>query len=100
MPTTYAVTWRNPDGHQFSGRLSLSGHTLHLEGRNERAGSEETLDWGDIAGLRMARQALERIDGRQTLVLELRADGSIRIADVGQPGALAELAERLGTLAA
>jgi hypothetical protein len=54
--------------------------------------------YGDIAAVSMGRRAAERIDGRQTLVVERREGGSLLIAAVGQPGALAELAERLAAL--
>ena len=96
MPPSYAVTWRNPDGSQFSGRLSFAGESLQLEG----VGSAQTVSCAEIARVHMARSAGERIDGRQTLVLERRSGGSISIAGVGQPGVLVELADRLAALAA
>ena len=43
----------------------------------------------------MARRDSERIDGRQTLLIERRNGGIIRVAAVGQPGALGEVAEQL-----
>jgi hypothetical protein len=54
-----------------------------------------------LAEIRIGRSALERIDGRPSLVLTPWAGGDVvSIASVAQPGIVAEIAERLGSLQA
>jgi hypothetical protein len=98
MQSTYAITWREANGLQYSGRLELMPEYVRLEGGNLTNGGARHVPYVDIVGVSMGRRAADRIDGRQTLVVERREGGSLLVAAVGQPGALAELAERLGAL--
>ena len=70
-----------------------------LEGGDSMSGGARHVPYGEIASVSMARQSADRIDGRQTLVVERRGCGSLLVAAVGQLGALAELAERLAAAA-
>jgi hypothetical protein len=95
MPSTYAITWREANGVQYSGQLELTPEYVRLEGGNGTSGGARHVPYADIAAVGMGRRPTDRIDGRQTLVLERRDGGALLLAAVGQPGALAELAERL-----
>ncbi|MGZ8693879.1 MAG: hypothetical protein ACXWYS_00375 [Gaiellaceae bacterium] len=92
---TYAITWRESNGLQYSGRLELTPEYVRLEGGTTATGGARHVPYDDIASVAMARSASDRIDGRQTLMLERRHGAKLLVATVGQPGALAELAERL-----
>jgi hypothetical protein len=95
---SYAVTWREADGATYSGRLELTARYVRLEGGNSIAGGARHVAYRDIVRLGMARRADERVDGRPTLVLERETGDALLLAGVGQPGALAEIAERLAPL--
>lgn len=95
MQSTYAITWREATGMQYSGRLELKAGYLRLEGGNSTTGGARHVPYADVAAIGMARRDSERIDGRQTLLIERREGGLLRIAAVGQPGVLAEVAEQL-----
>jgi hypothetical protein len=94
VQATYAITWREAGGLQYSGRLELRTDYIRLEGGSPASGGARHVPYADIAGVRMARGP-ERLGERQTLVVERREGDSLRIAAIGEPGALAEIAERL-----
>lgn len=98
MRTTYAVTWREGDGHSASGKLELAESGLRLEGMNADGPVVRDVDYGDIAFVRIARTPAERLEGRPTLVVALRSGDALRICSVAQAGIVAELAERLAAL--
>lgn len=98
MRVTYAVSWEEPDGSPGSGRLELGANALLLEGRNGHSPMRRTFRYSDISGFRVARAAGERLQGRPTLIVDLAAGGSLRIAGVAQPGIVLELASRLSAL--
>ena len=100
MRITYAVTWEDPEGTRQSGRLELGADALHLEGSNGDGAASRKLSYADVSGFRLARASGERLQGRPTLVLELRGGEVLKIAGVSQPGIVAELSDRLGVLAA
>jgi hypothetical protein len=95
---SYAVTWREADGATYSGRLELTHRYVRLEGGNSTSGGARHVAYRDIVRIGMARSARERIDGRPTLLLERETSDALLVAAVGQPGALAEIAERLAPL--
>jgi hypothetical protein len=99
IPSTYAITWREDNGLQYSGRLELTPEYVRLEGGNSTSSGARHVPYVDIAAVSMARRTADRVDGRQTLLVERRDGGALLVAAVGQPGALAELAERLAALA-
>lgn len=100
MRITYAVTWEEGEGTRRSGRLELGADALHLEGRNGDGAASRKLSYADVSRFRLARSGGERLQGRPTLVLELRGGEVLKIAGVSQPGIVAELSDRLGVLAA
>ena len=98
MGTSYAVTWQKGDEPGHSGRLELRSRAIAFEGSNGGSSASETIAYEDLTDVRIARSAEDRLCGRQTLVLERRNGGPIRIAGVVHPGIVSELAERLGSL--
>lgn len=95
MQSSYAITWREATGAQYSGILELKTGYLRLEGGNSTNGGARHVPYSELEAIGMARQDSERIDGRQTLLIERRNGGILRIAAIGAPGALAEVAEQL-----
>ena len=98
MRITYAVTWEEPENIRRSGRLELGDEALHLEGRNGDGATQRDLPYTDVSRFRLARSGGERLQGRPTLVLELRSGEVLKIAGVSQPGIVAELSDRLALL--
>jgi hypothetical protein len=95
---TYAVSWQEPDGSLGSGRLELGADALLLEGRNGGSAMSHAFPYGDISGFRVARVSHERLQDRPTLIVDLGAEGPLRIAGVAQPGIVSELASRLAAV--
>ena len=91
MGRSYAVAWQNGDGQQHAGRLDLGPAALRLEG----ASATDELRYADLSEVRIARQPEERLSGRATLVVRGRTGRTMRIACIGEPGALPELVEQL-----
>src|SRR4029453_10867580 len=98
MHMTYAVSWQEPDGSPGSGRLELGADALLLEGRNGRSGKSTLFPYGEIAPFRPAPGNHERLQARPTLIVDLGAEGPLRIAGVAQPGIVSELASRLAAV--
>jgi hypothetical protein len=93
------VMWSDGDGPPRPGRLDLSGTTIRLEGGSRDGEQDRELDLADIRRAYFGHAAGERIGGRAALVLELRSGGTLRVAGVGWPGAVRELADRLQQIA-
>jgi hypothetical protein len=100
--TTYAITWREPDGRTFVGRLALAPRALQLDGRlrsPEGASVKRLLGYDDLLGHHLSNRKAERLDGRRALVLECH-DGDYLVADTGLGAPVVnELADRLARLA-
>ena len=90
-----AVMWSEDGGPARPGRLELAGSTLRFEGGSHGAAHGREVPLADVARAYVGRKPEERIGGRSTLVLELRAGGTLRMAGVGRPAALGELTERI-----
>src|SRR5215203_2063708 len=82
----------------WSGRLELGADELRLEGSNGDGAASKELPYSDVNRFRLARSGEERLQGRPTLLLELRGGEMLKIAGVSQPGIVAELSDRLGVL--
>lgn len=95
---TYAVSWQEPDGSPGSGRLELGADALLLEGRNGGSAMSHAFPYRDISGFRVAQGSHERLQDRPTLIVDLGAEGPLRIAGVAQPGIVSELASRLAAV--
>jgi hypothetical protein len=94
----YAVVWDLGDGRRVAGSLELLSDRLRLDGRagdGRRCVCELAYD---SLAVRIGRVRSERIDGRPALVLERPGSEPLLLGDADQPGALRELAERLGGL--
>jgi hypothetical protein len=99
MKTSYAVKWREPNGHMYLGKLELEPTSLVLQGRNgdERA-VRRTIPFDELRGFRLGLTEAERLDGRPTLVVE-RPGGDVLITSaVIHAGVLQELVHRLAEL--
>jgi hypothetical protein len=97
MRTTYAVTWQKPGEAGHSGCLELQSRGLVFEGSNGVNSASEMIPYEDVSEVRIARSPEDRLSGRQTLVLEQRNGGPIRIAGIVHTGIVAELADRLAS---
>jgi hypothetical protein len=98
---SYAVTWLEGNGPVRVGKLELSPRGLSLKGGGPR-GRLYSLSvlYRDLAGVRIARTAAERLRRRPTLVIERPSRPSIRIASVEGLGMTTEVFERLVPLIA
>ncbi len=99
--TTYAVTWREPGGETFVGRLVLGPRTLLLAGRRRGTAGDvvgRQIDYAELDGLRLGSRGPDRLDGRPAVVVE-RAGGRYLIAGAGTGAPIVqELLERLADL--
>lgn len=93
------VLWAVDGGPHVAGRLDLFSNRLHLDGGSRKDRRTRDIDGGEIAAVRIGREDVERIGGRAVLVVELRGGGSVSFTGFQTPGALHELAERLGAMA-
>ncbi len=91
MERSYAVSWQNGDGRQHAGRLDLGPTSVWLEGGS----AVDELRYADLTEVRITRQPEERLSGRPTLVLRDQGGRTVRVACIGEPGALPELVEQL-----
>ena len=98
MPTSYGVVWREGALPAATGKLELLSRGLRLEGLAGAHPIARVIDYEGLTGVRVGRAAEDRIDGRQTVVLERRSGLPLTIATVGQPSFVGEIAERLTAL--
>lgn len=99
MGTSYAVTWRKGSDPGHAGCLELQPRALAFEGSNGSGGpASETIPYEDVTDVRIVRAPEDRLSDRQTLLVERRRGEPIRIAGIGHPGIVSELAERLASL--
>lgn len=89
----YAVVWRERAGPLCTGSLELHGEGLRLAGSARGELVEREVPYREIAAVRLSPKPEERIEGRQTLVLDLRTTSRLQVASVGGLGHLRELAE-------
>jgi len=89
------VVWSEDGGPPLPGRLDLTADSLHLSGGSRDEPRTRTVALAEVAAVRIARGAHERLIDRAALVVELRDGRRISIAGIDRPGTLHELAERL-----
>lgn len=98
MKTSYSVTWREPGGEAYVGRLEFGPRALHLVGDADGARVDRRIGYDELQGLRIAHDAGERVDGRRALVIE-RPQGAYHLTStVFEAGILQELVDRLADL--
>jgi hypothetical protein len=99
MTPSYAVKWREPDGHVYVGKLQFEPHALALEGRNSGEGTvRRTIDFAALRSFRLGQDADERLDGQPTLVVEHPAGSVFVTSTVVHAGVLQEVADRVSEL--
>lgn len=92
MTGRYAVVWS--DGETVrSGRLDVLADGLELRGRD----GERAVPFADVTGVGIGRCTVERLRGMPALVLDLQDGTRVRIASLGKPGVLHELAQVVAT---
>lgn len=96
MPQTYAVIWQENGFPPYAGKLVVGRRRLSLEGTAPGARqSLHRLLYEEIARVRMGRSHEERLEGRNTVVLERRQGAPLRIATVNGVGATNEVADMI-----
>jgi hypothetical protein len=99
MATSYAVKWREPNGHTFLGRLEFSANALVLEGRDGSEGAViRTIGFHELRGFHLAHTADERLNGQTTLVVERPQGDFLVTSSVVHAGVLQELVHRISEL--
>jgi len=91
---TYGVVWREGVSPLAAGKLELLSSGLRLEGLE----ASREISYGDLSGVHVGRTALERINGRPSVVLERIGHVPVTIATVAESSLVGELAERLASL--
>jgi hypothetical protein len=95
MEASYAVNWQGFDGREHTGRLDVLSSSLHLEGGNGSGPVVCDVDYTELDDVHVTRRLDERLRGLPTLVLHRHDGGTLRVATIASPGALADLAEQL-----
>jgi hypothetical protein len=95
MQNRYGVVWQEGSRPLATGMLELRAGDLRFEGLTGSRPAGQTIRYEDLAGVRVGRSSAERIDGRPTVILELRAGVSVTLTTVAQPSLLGEIVERL-----
>jgi hypothetical protein len=99
MHRSYAVTWQETGGSTHSGKLEVRASGISLEGQNGSGPISMLVPYGDVQRIEPA-PGPKRLAGRPTLLLGRRGGGTIRIASVGAPGILSEVAEKVASMQA
>jgi hypothetical protein len=89
------VVWSEDGGPASPGRLDLTADSLLFSGGSRDEPRTRTIALAEVAAVRIARGAGERLGERAALIVELRDGSRVSIADIHRPGTLHELAERL-----
>ena len=95
MRTRYGVTWREDAGPLSSGRAEFLPHALHLEGLCRRMPVVRTVAYTEVVRVRRFTPGDVTVDGRPTVVLDLRSGGRLEIASSVTGRLVGELIVRL-----
>jgi hypothetical protein len=76
----------------------LLPRAVRLDGMVGSVPTMRQIPYNLLSEIRIGRSAVDRIDGRPTLVLASRTGNHYAIASVAQAGVIAEIAERLAAL--
>jgi hypothetical protein len=71
---------------------------VRLEGMSGSMPTSREIAYLELAGIHLGRSAVERIDGRVSLVLLPVAGDELTVASVAQAGVLREIVDRLSAL--
>ena len=91
---SYAVVWRKDGGPIVTGQLRLEPEGVRLVGAVQGQPEEHLLEFRALARVELGHQADERIQGRPSLLLELRSPERFLISAIGGVGVVNELADR------
>jgi hypothetical protein len=81
------------------GKLVLDEWSLRLDGADRAAAHGRLrLPYEDLAGVRIGRSPQERMNGKPSLILELRSGSAVSIGSVGGTGIVFELGQVLAEL--
>ena len=95
MRTRYGVVWREDGGPVASGKLEFLQRALQLEGLCRRMPAIRTIAYTDIVGVRRITHGEVTVDGRPTVILELRSGARVDIASAVTGRLVGELVVRL-----
>lgn len=97
----YAIAWRGERGGVASGNIELDGADLVLRGSLPGGRiAVERVPLDRVAGVRVGREAGERLLGEKSVILDLAGGGSVAVAPLGAAGAVFELSELVSSLRA
>jgi hypothetical protein len=95
MRTRYGVVWREDGGPVASGKAEFLPDALRLEGLCRRMPAIRTIAYTDIVGIRPMTHGEVTVDGRPTVILELRSSARVDIASAVTGRLVGELVVRL-----
>jgi hypothetical protein len=95
MRTKYGVVWREDSGAVTAGKAEFLPNELQLEGLYRRMPRIRTVAYTDIAGIRRMTRGEVTVDGRPTVILELRSGERLAIASAVTGRLVGELIARL-----
>jgi hypothetical protein len=93
----FPVVWREGDAVSAVGELVVERELLRFEGARAGEQVEARLRFVEVRGVRVARRAPERLNGRPTIVLDRESASPFYIEPVGA-GLLGEMASLLTVL--
>lgn len=93
--SSYAVVWRKDAGPIVPGQLRFEPEGVRLVGAVHGQAEEHLVEFGELAVVRLGRDVDERVNGRSSLLLELRSRGRFFISAIGGVGVVTELADRV-----
>lgn len=96
---SYAVVWREASGPVCAGKLELGESALTLQGSGPCSSLEQSsIVYDDLTGVRVGRAPADRINGRQSVILDRGAAPPISIGAISGLGIVSELAQVLAEL--
>ena len=95
MRTRYGVTWREDAGPLSSGKVEFRPDALQLEGLCRRMPVVRTVDYTEIVDIRRLTHGDVGVDGRPSVMLELRSGARLEIASSVTGRIVGELIVRL-----
>ena len=94
MRTRYRVSWREDSGPLSSGTAEFLPNGLQLEGLCRRMPVVRTVAYTEIVRIRRLTRGDVTVDGRPTVILELRSGARLEIASAVTGRLIGELIVR------